>query len=508
MKKLISVSSYVLLGIFLIFTSCTKDEIAPVETQQDVFTPDSPLSNLIIRTSQNSSTPDAIDCIDFVYPITFFIYDASNQQTGTQTVNSDLELLQFLLGLNGSSSIAIDFPIEVILQDGTIVEVNSNSDLQTLISDCTSNSNPVPTEFEQILTSDSWFITYFFDDIDETSNYSGYEFTFATDHTAQATNGSNTVDGTWSLTSGSTPDLNLFFGTVSPFDELDEDWDIIEATQEIIRLKHVSGGNGDVDFLTFERTPNTGGGGGGGGGTGALADVLIDGSWFVTLLNDDGNDETCDYQAYEFTFNNDFTVMAVSPNNTVNGTWNVTNSSSGVDLVLNFDITGPNDPFDDLNDDWDVLSFDAQSIQLIDVSGGNGGTDYLNFGREPVTGCGGGGGGGSAQALEDVLQDGEWFVQSYIDDGDDETSDYNGYVLTFNADGTVNAVNGATTLTGNWSVTSSSSGLDVILDFGTQFPFDEFNDDWDVSNFTDTLVELFDVSGGNGGTDYLTFAKL
>jgi hypothetical protein len=39
-------------------------------------------------------------------------------------------------------------------------------------------------------------------------------------------------------------------------------------------------------------------------------------------------------------------------------------------------------------------------------------------------------------------------------------------------------------------------------------PFDEFNDDWDVVTYNNTRVELFDVSGGNGGTDYLTFQKL
>ena len=50
--------------------------------------------------------------------------------------------------------------------------------------------------------------------------------------------------------------------------------------------------------------------------------------------------------------------------------------------------------------------------------------------------------------------------------------------------------------------------LDLLLDFGTQIPFDEFNDDWDVLNFTTTLVELQDVSGGGGGTDNLTLQKL
>ncbi|WP_052671364.1 hypothetical protein [Aequorivita vladivostokensis] len=225
----------------------------------------------------------------------------------------------------------------------------------------------------------------------------------------------------------------------------------------------------------------------------------------MNLLDDDGTDETCDYVDYQFTFNANETVTATSTTNTVNGTWAVTSSSSGIDLILNFEITGGDDPFDDLNDDWDVLSFDAQIIKLIDVSGGNGGTDYLDFGRNPYQGCSGG---GNTTELTNILIDGQWLVASYIDDGDDETNDYNGYALTFNADGSVLTVNSNNTISGTWSVVTSGSGLDVILDFGTAIPFDELNDDWDVVTYTTTRVELFDVSGGNGGTDYLTFEKL
>ena len=510
MKKLTNITMLLLCCLALVFSACNRDELPTEGDPQDSINSASPLSGLILGISQDSNSPNSIDCIDFVYPITFFVYDSNQEQTGSQTVNSDSELLQFLSGLNTNHSYSIQYPIEVILQDGTIVEVNSNSELQDLIEACESNGNQVPSNMDQIMTSGSWFVSYFFDDQDETSNYAGYEFTFSTDNTAQATNGSNTVNGIWSLTNGATPDLTLFFGTSSPFDELDEDWDIIEATQDIIRLKHISGGNGDIDFLTYERIPGGGGGGGGGGqGSGPLVDVLIDGDWYVTLMSDDGNDETCIYQPYEFTFNANQTVVAVSANNTVNGSWSVINDSGVFNLILDFDLSGPDDPFEELNDDWDVLAYNAQSINLSDVSGGNGGTDYLNFGRQPVTNCGGGGGGGGGGApLGDVLVDGQWYVQSYVDDGDDQTAIYQGYTLTFNTNGTVVAVNGSTTISGSWEVIGDPTELQLELDFNSQVPFDEFNDDWDVGNYTDVLVELFDISGGNGGTDYLTFAKL
>ncbi len=501
MNKLIKLTFSAFLLIFLV-SSCTKEDSQPFDdSNTDIVAINSELGDLLLRTSDNNNT-SSIDCIDFVYPLTFFIYNSDQQQTGTQTVNNDGELLALLLSLENGTYMALQFPINVILQDGTIVQVNSNTELVTLISGCSSNGGGFPSDFESILTSGAWFVTYYFDDVDETSDFEGYEFTFATDNTAQAVSSSNSVDGTWSLTNSNTPDLNLFFGTNNPFDELDEDWDIIEATQDIIKLKHISGGDGSVDFLTYERNPN---GGGGGGNTTEFTDNLTNSVWYVNLLEDDGNNETCDYVAYEFKFNANETVTATSTNNTVNGTWTVTNSSSGIDLVLNFEITGSNDPFDDLNDDWDVTSFDAQNVKLIDVSGGNGGTDYLNFGRNPYADCNGG---GNTSELINILNDGQWYVQSYIDDGNDETNDYIGYLLTFNTGGSVIAENSNNTITGTWSVVNSSNGLDVILDFGTAIPFNEFNDDWDVDTYTNTRVELFDISGGNGGTDYLTFEKL
>ncbi|RFN58624.1 hypothetical protein [Marixanthomonas ophiurae] len=507
-----NVTKKIVLMTFLAFafvvSSCSEDDTAPSDpTNSEAIEQGSELASLIQRTSDDSDN-ESIDCIDFVYPLNFFIYNSNNEQIGTQTVTSDSELLSFLLSLESGTYIAMDYPISVVLKDGTVVDVANNAELLALITDCSSSGgDEVPSDFETILTSDSWFVTYFFDDEDETSDFAGYEFTFATDNTAQATNGSNTVEGTWNLTSSSTQDLELFFGNNDPFDELDEDWDIIEATSEIIKLKHISGGDGSVDFLTFERNPS-GGGGGGNGDTGTFVDSLTTDNWYVNLLDDDGNDETCDYVAYQFTFNSDETVVAVSDNNTVNGTWAVTNSSSGLDLVLNFEITGEDDPFDDLNDDWDVQEFDANIIKLIDISGGNGGTDYLNFGRNPYEDCNGG---GNTDNLETILQDGQWSVGSYIDDGDDETNDYNGYAFTFNADGTAIAESNSDTVNGTWAVTTSSSGLDLVLNFeidNEDDPFDDLNDDWDVEQFTTVQVDLKDISGGDGSTDLLTFVKL
>ncbi|MCB0457969.1 MAG: hypothetical protein KDC91_09515 [Flavobacteriaceae bacterium] len=457
--------------------------------------------NSVISDCVNSIV-DTYACVDFVYPINCFVYNNNNEQTGTITLNSAYEWFEYLIYLQEGIYIAIDYPMSVIV-NGQTITVNTNQELTNAISqaDCSNDdgSSTNPTDFENYLTTGVWYVTYFFDDYDETSDFADYEFTFAVDGSAEASNSSGTTPGNWDFYVDSGVDkVDLYFGTVSPLDEIDEDWEILEATNDIIRLKHISGGDGSVDFLTYERTPYSGGG----GNTNPFIENLVNGSWYINLLNDDGNDETCDYVEYEFVYNLNGTVTATSPSNTKNGFWTVTDSSSGLDLVLNFDVSGTNDPFEDLNDDWDVTNYDATIIQLMDVSGGNGGTDYLDFGRNPHTGCGGGG-----QGLSDILLNGPWFVQTYLDDGVDETYDYYGYTLTFNSGGAVVATNGTNTFNGTWSVTTSTTP-DLILDFGTQVPFDEFNDDWDVLSYTETTINLEDVSGGGGGTDTLIFQKL
>lgn len=112
---------------------------------------------------------------------------------------------------------------------------------------------------------------------------------------------------------------------------------------------------------------------------------------------------------------------------------------------------------------------------------------------------------GDAQVIRDILIATNWKVASYIDSGDDETGDYNGYTVDFKVNDQVTATNGNNTNTGTWLV--NGSGNELTLNF-TGVPFNEFNDDWDIVSVLPTRIELRDVSGGGGGTDILIFEKI
>ena len=120
------------------------------------------------------------------------------------------------------------------------------------------------------------------------------------------------------------------------------------------------------------------------------------------------------------------------------------------------------------------------------------------------------------------VKDGNWSVTKFIDSGQDETNDFNGYSFSFEDNSVLTATKEANVMTGTWSVTASDdddsdddnpSNDNDDIDFNIFFNvddssnFEDLNDDWDIVSQTSTKIELIDVSGGNGGTDYLTFEK-
>jgi hypothetical protein len=108
---------------------------------------------------------------------------------------------------------------------------------------------------------------------------------------------------------------------------------------------------------------------------------------------------------------------------------------------------------------------------------------------------------------------GTWRITNYVDSGVVKTNNFSGFNFTFSQNGTLTAVGNGLTTSGTWSVTDRNSNDDSLsdLDFNIAFTspanFFDLTDDWDIISRTDTRIQLIDVSGGNGGTDYLTFEK-
>ncbi len=105
--------------------------------------------------------------------------------------------------------------------------------------------------------------------------------------------------------------------------------------------------------------------------------TLPQGEWKVTNLTDGQSDHTADFESFIFTFNEDGTVAATNDLFTEAGTWAYNNTSSSAEkLVLQF---SESTPFDEINDDWNIVSVNNSKIELSDVSGGNGDVKLLTF---------------------------------------------------------------------------------------------------------------------------------
>ena len=140
--------------------------------------------------------------------------------------------------------------------------------IATAFSSCTDEDDTVVNNSVDlsgviiIINNGTWRITLYNDScVDETLNFTDYDFSFGASNILSATNGTNTYSGTWSVTSDNSNDdspsndldFNIAFSAPANFAELTEDWNIISYTAIKVQLVHVSGGGGGTDYVTFEK---------------------------------------------------------------------------------------------------------------------------------------------------------------------------------------------------------------------------------------------------------------
>jgi hypothetical protein len=229
-----------------------------------VLTDDDDLEELAESCAKDGDDDD-IECVDFKYPLEINTYDAENQVSDVITIQNDRQLYNFLEDLDDDDFASFKFPITLILSDETEILINNNDDLEDLlenaIDDCDEdddndhNDDDVDdSELIDALTKSNWKITNFIEgDENITQAFEGYIFTFLSDGEAQAEKDTELVNGNWeSSGDDGMLELELNFGDEEPFDEIDNDWDVLEYTDVMIRL---GDDDDDSDILVYERIP-------------------------------------------------------------------------------------------------------------------------------------------------------------------------------------------------------------------------------------------------------------
>jgi hypothetical protein len=131
-----------------------------------------------------------------------------------------------------------------------------------IFSSCSKDGDAKSTnEINSNLQSGTWRITKYIDSqVDETSKFAGYNFTFQSNGIVYATKGSVNYTGAWSITDNNSNDdslddldFNLYFDLTNDFEDLNDDWDFITQSANKIELLDVNDGSGETDYLTFEK---------------------------------------------------------------------------------------------------------------------------------------------------------------------------------------------------------------------------------------------------------------
>ena len=114
-----------------------------------------------------------------------------------------------------------------------------------------------------------------------------------------------------------------------------------------------------------------------------IVNGMKDGTWHVTYYSDHNDDQTDHFAGYNFTFGSGNVLTATDGTNTYTGTWNVTNfnhvDESPNDFIdFNIFFSAPPD-FEDISDDWDIMTRTDTKIEMIDVDPDPTKTDYITF---------------------------------------------------------------------------------------------------------------------------------
>lgn len=105
---------------------------------------------------------------------------------------------------------------------------------------------------EEDIISGKWKVSFYQEDgVNETSDFSTYEFIFSSDGAVIASIAGVSMNGSWS-TSKDDDHIDFNLSLQVPLDELSDDWEVLSNTSDKIELKDVSG-DGSVELLTFQK---------------------------------------------------------------------------------------------------------------------------------------------------------------------------------------------------------------------------------------------------------------
>jgi hypothetical protein len=104
----------------------------------------------------------------------------------------------------------------------------------------------------------------------------------------------------------------------------------------------------------------------------SVSGIIVTGSWRVSYFHENSEDHTNDFSGYNFQFNSNGTMSAISGGITTNGTWKNDDSNNEFHMTI-----GSSSPLSDISKGWIVISKTNTEFNLKDDN--SSGNEELHF---------------------------------------------------------------------------------------------------------------------------------
>lgn len=439
------------------------------------------LNELIAECSGENEDDDDIECVDFVYPLTYVVFDTESSETSTVIINNDRDMYRFLKNIDKNDVISLQFPVSLIYSDGEEVTVQNLEQLEEVLTsaidfcDEDDDNDYGDDDFDierlnELLVICPWSVQSVLRNNDDLNNeFRDYVVVFQPEGVAKIRrkNG-EIITGTWETEeTDSGVKLTLKFEDSDVFTLT---WYVAELGYGKIRLYNEDGNrivlhkNCDILFeFNAERIEN----------------ILKECLWRVHRLQVDGVEHEAKYYGTPLKFEDNGVVKLRVLGEQLTGYWDVIPVNTG--FILKIELEGR----PELKLEWfvkvlenDVVKLENQNSEMI-LKRDCPGDDDVYY-------------------IEDVLISSLWGVAYFEDDSENQTALFYDYVLDFKETGRIHVEKDNQSFAGSWLAYRYDGQLKLGMNFSDNDPFFTLNNRWKIVEITQDRIELKDYdSNGN-----------
>jgi hypothetical protein len=188
---------------------------------------------------------DAINCVNFNFPMTLLTYNLTFEQTGSVVIQTKQDLYAYMNKTNNDELFAVKYPVKVTFSDNTTITINSNAELQSSINECRAKDTAEDTakenavKLQKIMVDGAFKVQSFVNlGVEKANDYKDYTVDFTNDFKIKATNALiSTVNGTYAVTTDTNVFLAMNFSGNANFNLLNNSWKVTSFNSSSITLQ-------------------------------------------------------------------------------------------------------------------------------------------------------------------------------------------------------------------------------------------------------------------------------